>query len=71
MGIKKIILGGLILLNAFVWPKWLGIDGWLAFIGVLIALCGLIMMICPSCKTNTTCPSPAVKRPIRRKRRRK
>jgi len=70
MGMKKLLFGGLLLLNAFVWPKWLGIDGWVAFIAVLVAICGLIMMICPACKTNATCPSPAVKKATRRKRRR-
>ena len=27
-GIKKVVIGALLLLNAFYWPLWTGIDGW-------------------------------------------
>ena len=46
-GLKKIVIGGLLLLNAFVWPMWLGIDGWIKFIAVVIVLCGVINFIYP------------------------
>ena len=50
MSIKKIVIGLLLLLNAFVWPKWLGIDGWLAWIAVLMVLGGVLMLVLPKCK---------------------
>jgi hypothetical protein len=34
-------LGVLLLLNAFIWPKWLDVDGWLAFFGLLLMLGGV------------------------------
>ena len=46
-GLKKIVVGALLLLNAFVWPKWLGIDGWIQFIAVLIILAGIIKLFHP------------------------
>ena len=51
MGVKKLVVGGLILLNAFVWPQWSGIDGWIAWFGVLFALGGFAMVAIPNiCK---------------------
>jgi len=63
-GIVKIIIGALVLLNAFVWPKWLGIDGWIAFFGVLMILCGIVKLFHPA--TDTVC-CPTTK-PKKRKR---
>ena len=52
-GVCKLVTGGLILLNAFVWPKWDGIDGWFAWIGVLFVLFGALKLLvpnkCPGC----------------------
>jgi len=63
MSIKKIVIGLLLLLNAFVWPKWLGIDGWLAWIAVLMVLLGALMLVCPKCKCqdNKCSEMPATK----------
>lgn len=62
-GLKKIIFGVLLLLNAFVWPKWLGIDGWIAFVAVLMVIFGLIHLFCPSC----SCCAVAKTKPAKKK----
>ena len=53
---KKVVLGALVLLNIYVWPKWVGsIDKWLAFYGVLAIIGGIVMFImpgCPHCKED-------------------
>jgi hypothetical protein len=72
MGVMKIVVGALILLNAFVWPMWLGIDGWVKFFAVLVVLCGIMKLFHPCCKSEACC-SPAMpmaaKKPAKRKRR--
>ena len=57
LAVKEIVVGLLILLNAFVWPQWLGIDGWLKFFAVLFVLGGLLMLFCPKCNccSSGTC----------------
>ena len=35
-GVYKIVFGALLLLNAFVWPLWMGIDGWIKWLAVLM-----------------------------------
>lgn len=51
---KLVILGALVLLNIYVWPKWIGgIDQWLAFFAVLLIIKGVIKFVmpyCPHCK---------------------
>ena len=47
VGMTKVIIGILILLNAFVWPMWIGIDGWVAFFAVLLVILGLGKMFHP------------------------
>ncbi len=59
-GVKHAVLGALILLNAFYWPMWLGLDGWLKFFGALFLLGGLLRAVKPSCGCPGTCPTPAV-----------
>ena len=53
-GMKKVVLGALVLLNIYVWPKWTGnFDNWLAFFAVLVIIAGalkLVMPYCPHCK---------------------
>ncbi len=53
---KKVLLGALVLLNIYVWPKWVGaVDKWIAFFAVLLILGGLlkfIMPCCPHCKAE-------------------
>ncbi len=70
-GVMKIVVGILILLNAFVWPMWLGIDGWVSFAAVLMILCGIIKLFHPCCKTESCCmpakPAMAAK-PMKKKR---
>ncbi len=51
MAIKKLVIGVLLLVNAFVWPRWLGIDGWVSFVAVLMVLLGLVKLLVPNkCK---------------------
>ena len=56
-GTKKLVIGLLLLLNAYVWPKWSGFDGWMAWFGVLFVLMGVLMLFVPNnCKG---CNAPA------------
>ena len=48
-GAKKLVFGLLLLLNAFVWPKWLGVDGWVSWLAVLAVLAGLVKLAKPMC----------------------
>lgn len=48
-GVKKVVFGLLLLLNAFLWPKWLGVDGWVAWLAVLAVLAGALKLAKPSC----------------------
>ncbi len=52
-GVYKIVFGALLLLNAFVWPRWLDIDGWVSWVAVLMVLGGALMLLvpnkCPNC----------------------
>ena len=52
-GVYKIVFGALLLLNAFVWPLWMGIDGWIKWLAVLMVLGGALKLIvpnkCPGC----------------------
>ncbi|MBI2668699.1 hypothetical protein HYX14_02545 [Candidatus Woesearchaeota archaeon] len=48
-GVMKLVVGALLLLNAFVWPLWLGIDGWVAYVAVLMVLGGFIKLVMPTC----------------------
>ena len=51
-GIMKIVFGGLLLLNAFIWPLWMGIDGWIKWIAVLFVFFGFLKLVVPkdACK---------------------
>ena len=53
-GVQKLVVGVLLLLNAFVWPMWLGLDGWVKFVAVLMVLGGVLKLVmparCPHCK---------------------
>ncbi|MDP3989834.1 MAG: hypothetical protein Q8Q01_01365 [archaeon] len=48
-GVMKLVWGVLLLVNAFVWPRWLGVDGWVSFVAVLMVLVGLVKLMKPSC----------------------
>ncbi len=48
-GFKGFLTGGLLLVNAFLWPLWTGIDGWFAWIGVIMIIGAAIRMIMPEC----------------------
>jgi len=59
-GAKKLVIGVLILLNAFVWPQWLGLEGWIKFAGALMILGGLVMLVTP--KHDNCCETPKKKK---------
>lgn len=52
----KVVIGALVLLNIYVWPKWIGsVDNWLAFFAVLFIIKGVlkyVMPYCPHCKAE-------------------
>ena len=48
-GLKKAVIGALLLLNALVWPQWLGVDGWVKWVAVLMVLGGVLMLVKPTC----------------------
>lgn len=72
MVVKKIVFGLLLLLNAFLWPQWLGVDGWVTWIALLMVIFGAIMAVCPKCgckgKDDKCCDVP--KKPVAKKRKR-
>jgi hypothetical protein len=47
--IATMAIGALILINAYGWPGWTGIDNWIAYFGVLILIGGLITYLKPTC----------------------
>jgi hypothetical protein len=54
------LIGVLILINAFVWPQWLGIDGWMAFGGILLMFAGVFKSVFSGCncrKDSECCKS--------------
>ena len=69
-GAMKIVFALLLLLNAFVWPKWLGIDGWVSWLAVLMVLFGLIHLFHPKCGPSICREAPvmAKKSPAKRRR---
>lgn len=52
-GLKKLVLGALLLLNAFVWPKWgveavtagKALSGWISFLALLMVISGFLMLV--------------------------
>lgn len=48
-GGMKLVTGLLLLLNAFVWPMWLGVDGWVSWVAVLMVLGGVLKLVMPMC----------------------
>ncbi len=48
-GGMKIVTGLLLLLNAYVWPLWMGIDGWVAWVAILMVLGGVLKFVLPAC----------------------
>jgi xanthine/uracil/vitamin C permease (AzgA family) len=66
IGIVKIVFGLLLLLNAFIWPLWHSLTGWIAWIAILIVIFGVIKLAVPACNECNgracTCPEPAKKK---------
>ncbi|HLC90366.1 MAG TPA: hypothetical protein VJI15_01225 [Candidatus Nanoarchaeia archaeon] len=55
-GTKHLVWGALLLLNAFVWPQWVGVDGWVSFFAVLFVLQGFLHLVLPNkCKMCNAC----------------
>ena len=49
------LIGVLMLINLLVWPKWLGIDGWLGFAAILLMLCGVWRTLAYACTCQKDC----------------
>ena len=47
-GIYKIVFGALLLLNAYLWPQWMGIDGWITWLAVLLVVGGVVKLAVPN-----------------------
>lgn len=43
-GIVKMIVGLLLLMNAFIWPKWVDLTGWISFGAILMVLGGVALL---------------------------
>jgi len=67
-GVKKLVWGALLLLNAFVWPQWLGIDGWISFVAVLWVIAGFLKIVWPSCGHCSVPAAMPAKKGKKRKR---
>jgi hypothetical protein len=65
-GTMKIVFGALLLLNAFVWPMWSGIDGWVAWFAVLMVLGGVLLLFHP--KNGSCCSVPPAAKAAKKKR---
>lgn len=56
--VMKVVLGGLVLLNIYVWPMWKGgFDQWIQFFAVLVIIKGVLKFImpgCPHCKADAS-----------------
>ncbi len=74
-GVHKLVVGALLLLNAFVWPQWNGIDGWVAWFGVLMVVGGFLKLVVPACCKNSCTPDmksvakPAAKKVAKKRKR--
>lgn len=55
IGIKKIVLGLLLLLNAFIWPQWIDLTGWISFVAVLMVIGGIVLLFKPEWGCNESC----------------
>lgn len=44
-GIMSLIVGILVLINMYLWPKWLGLDGWVGFFGVIAIITGVLSLL--------------------------
>ncbi len=43
-GIVKIVVGLLLLLNAFIWPQWVDLTGWISFGAILLVIGGIALL---------------------------
>ena len=66
--VAELVFGALLLLNAYVWPRWLGLDGWVAWVAVLLVLGGFLGLVfggkCPACRA---CAMPEGKAPAKKR----
>ena len=59
LAMRKLVLGLVILFNIYVWPKWMGIDGWMKWFGLVFAVWGLYTFVAPSSCPIGGCGMPA------------
>lgn len=48
-GMKTLVVGVLMLINYFFWPKLTGLDGWIIFFAFLLVLSGIVHSMKSSC----------------------
>jgi len=60
------LFGILILVNAFIWPKWIGVDGWFAFLGILLMFMGVWKAYVNgcACKKDDCCNRLSEEKPV-------
>ena len=59
--VKKLFFGLLLLMNAYVWPLWGGIDGWVTWGALLLTIWGVIGFVRAgtACGQGSCCSSTA------------
>lgn len=53
--IVKIVVGLLLLLNAFIWPQWVDLTGWISFVAILVVIWGIVLLFKPEWNCNECC----------------
>ncbi len=65
-GVYKLVFGALLLLNAYAWPRWMGVDGWVKWVAILMVVGGLVKLFvpnkCPHCHGMEVCAEPVKKK---------
>jgi len=61
------LIGVVMLINLFVWPHWLGLDGWVGFLAVLLIVGGLWRSAMPHCGCHAEYKAEAPKEAKKKK----
>jgi len=64
--LKKLFFGLFLLLNAFVWPLWSGIDGWVTWAAVLLTVGAVVSLFRAgtACGQGSCCSTSSVCAPV-------
>ncbi|MBI2662738.1 hypothetical protein HYX11_04740 [Candidatus Woesearchaeota archaeon] len=68
--VKKLFFGLLLLMNAYVWPLWDGIDGWVTWGALLMTVWGVIGFVRAGTACGQCCGTSSVSAPATKKKRR-